>query len=218
MRRAITREMYDRLVTAFRAEPGRFAAAAKAAGCDPRTAKRGWDEGWEAQHPWAVAIKSVVEQDTLVARAKVREIAAEDAADSRAVEASLVRRARANVAYLLEESSGLLQTYPELVQAVTARLRKLVQDEAADADDLLTMVERLVRLQGHLGTVADQVMRLERKLLGAPEEVIGVMTEAEVLLELEAGRVALERMRQRRRPSDASARVIEIEGEIEIEP
>ncbi|GMV42832.1 MAG: hypothetical protein AMXMBFR64_45480 [Myxococcales bacterium] len=215
MRRAITREMYDRLVTAFRAEPGRFAAAAKATGCDPRTAKRGWEDGWESQHPWAVAIKSVVEQDALIARAKVRELAAQDATDSRAAEGALVRRARANVVHLLEESDALMQTYPELVRAAAQKVRELAAGDDIGADELLGLAERIVKLQGQLGSTMDQVMRLERKLLGAPEEVIGVMTEAEVLLELEAGRVALERMRQRRRPSDASARVIEIEGEIE---
>jgi hypothetical protein len=45
-RRAIDRELWEALVKAFTDHALNFAGAAKSAGCDARTAKRAWEEGW----------------------------------------------------------------------------------------------------------------------------------------------------------------------------
>jgi hypothetical protein len=48
-KRAITPELFNDLVRAFRLQPGIYGAAARATGCAHKTAKRGWLKGWESK-------------------------------------------------------------------------------------------------------------------------------------------------------------------------
>ena len=65
-------QFYEALVQAYRDNPSNHAAAAKAVGCARKTAKRGWDEGWD-KFEWAPPIKDVIAQEEVIARARIQQ-------------------------------------------------------------------------------------------------------------------------------------------------
>ena len=65
-------QFYEKLLDAYRDNPGNHAGAAKVVGCARKTAKRGWDIGW-AKHDWAPPIKDVIAQEQVQARARIQQ-------------------------------------------------------------------------------------------------------------------------------------------------
>lgn len=68
-RRPITPELYERMLKAFREEPGNASYAARFAGCERRMTKRAWEKGWP-QHGWAKPIRHVLEEERFTAVAE----------------------------------------------------------------------------------------------------------------------------------------------------
>ncbi len=65
-------QFYEKLLDAYRANPGNHAGSAKVVGCARKTAKRGWDFGWN-KFEWAPPIKDVIAQEQVSARARVQQ-------------------------------------------------------------------------------------------------------------------------------------------------
>lgn len=183
---------------------GGYAAAAKVAKCDARTAKRAFVKGWELYGLDAIrdiitaeqsAARAAIEGElseaaeaTVAVEAKEKAAARRDAIKARAEEGKLVRAARGNVVVLLESCRDLLSAYRKLAPNV----RKLVEkinikiDAALDADEgspeeMLDLVERVAAVLWRLSTSSRastaagmQALQMERLLLGQPTEIIGV--------------------------------------------
>lgn len=66
-RRAITAELFNELVRAFRLQPGIYGAAARATGTAHKTAKRAWLKGWESKG--FPAIKDIMTEERQAVRA-----------------------------------------------------------------------------------------------------------------------------------------------------
>jgi hypothetical protein len=70
----LTREQYDLLVEAYREKPDNFSNAARHAGCELRTARKGWREGW-TNPPWATRpIRQILQDEQARVRAQLYEV------------------------------------------------------------------------------------------------------------------------------------------------
>ena len=75
----LSRETYEKLVKAFREQPGNVSHAIRAAKVGPRTARRAWMRGWDAPS-WARPIQDVFAQEQIQARASLERKRAEKGA------------------------------------------------------------------------------------------------------------------------------------------
>lgn len=70
---ALQRETYDKLIQAFRAEPGAINQAARLASCSWQLAKRVWSGPRFKHYDWAIPATELFEEERAVAMARARE-------------------------------------------------------------------------------------------------------------------------------------------------
>ncbi len=219
--RRITREFYDKLVEAYRSNPSNHSNAATHALCDRRTARRGWEKGWSSGRnplPWAGPICDLIAEEQTIARARVlderkramepivdgelqthydREKAAQEAIDARKQEAQMIRLVRADVTNELASVARMLPGIQKWAQKAAEQLQTQDPDNPAAA---VKLMEGLARITDNLSGAADRCMAMERRLLGEPEQVVGVMLPDmsfdDAVRHLEAGHRTLERARE----------------------
>lgn len=209
-RRALTRDIYETLLAAFREAPGAFAASARRAGVDPRTAKRLWKGPPLLDYPWARPIRLVLEEERLEALARARD------EERRAIEASIAEREKGRAAAIEvraqeEQVSKLargnviaaLGMAAELVPAMRA-LSRVIQDAAKPGPngeppairpgDAMHLLSRHSTMLTKAVNAAQQVLDLGRLDRGEPTAIVGVaggfpdgraLSYEEALLELE---------------------------------
>ena len=180
--RAITQEFYDALVDGYARHPGSGRAAARAAGCDPRTARRGWSVGWpkngfrpiaEVLAERQAAARAVVSQREQDARTADRDAAQElattartDAVKETATDGQIARTAKHNALAALATGANLLQ-----------RGFKISKDLTSDELGKLTVMQRIKALKiiaefnKEASVAADMAVKLERLILGEPGEI-----------------------------------------------
>ena len=66
-----TLEFYEAFLEAFRKSPGNMSAVSRKLKCTRRTARRVWEDGWK--YDWAPAVKEVIEQEQIIARARMEQ-------------------------------------------------------------------------------------------------------------------------------------------------
>lgn len=219
--RRITREFYDALVEAYREQPSNHSNAATHAVCDRRTARRGWEIGWSNGRnplPWAGPISQLIAEEQTIARARVlderkramepvvdgelqthydREKAAQDAIDARKQEAQMIRLVRADVTSELASVARMLPGIQKWAQSAAEQLMAKNPDNPREA---VKLMESLARVTDNLSGAADRCMAMERRLLGEPESVVGVMLPdmnmTDAVRHIEAGSRTLARARR----------------------
>ena len=152
-RRAITPVLYEALVTAFRAMPGNATQAGIKAGCDQRTAKKGWEKGWVSEgKPWALPIKFALEEEHRQLRAARLQAAEKAAADEEIV----AIKSRQDAVETLKEEVGMIKLARQntigvmgfvinpLIIASKALVKQVI---AAIDDESLTMNQKASLLQ-----------------------------------------------------------------------
>lgn len=187
-RRAITKEFYDALVQGFAAHPGNAAAAARAAGCDPRTAKRAWVIGWP-QYEWARPIKTVIAEQQAAARALAeqrerereqaereghRQAAANvatkammDAAREREVDGQVARAAKQNALAAQATAMNLLKRGHKISEELTVdELRKLSTRDRVRALKVIAEFAQTATL------TSEAAIKLERTIMGEPDAIV----------------------------------------------
>lgn len=190
--RQITHAIYNALVVAYREQPEGHKLAAERAGVNWRTARRGWERGWAPRLPWAPAIKDVVANEQKEARARlvikqaqqaqaevqaavttpaaIQAKAREDALDSRVQEAKLVRASRENTLVLL----GLTQPVLKGLRGVAARIEDLLASSKPTSGQALDIYDKLSSIMLRTNEAAKLALQMERLLIGAPTEILGV--------------------------------------------
>jgi hypothetical protein len=190
----VTREFYDSLVIAYREQPGNASYAARAASCERRMAKRGWELGWP-RLPWARPIKVVLEAEivsaqaanrTAVIRAQEaaegeREAARQESIEARRQEQQMLKAARGDVIAALVLAADLVGAMRAAVAAIKQGLAfgpagepPVISPGAAMA--LLTRHATLVQKAVGAAEAVIQLSRLDRGAstinvgLGLPEE------------------------------------------------
>lgn len=204
-----TARLHVRLLNAFRVLQenatgpltGGYAAAAKTAGCDARTAKRGFHDGWPDYGLDSIAgiiakeqagARAAIEGElSEAAEASVAEVAKEkaaarkDAIKARAEEGKLVRAARGNIVELLESGRELLAGYRKLAPRVTKLLasidRKieaiLEDDSTTGVEEMLDLVERTAAVLWRLSTSARASTSAGMQALQMERLLLGQPTE-----------------------------------------
>ena len=230
-KRPIDKSTYDSMVDYFMDHEGNVNGCHAATGFDRRTVKRGWELGfgWTADENCKRPIREVVAERKIAMRARLAELEMEqsrrtmeeevkrqseqkqkaliDATDSKVQEAQQIRIARAgytNVLAQLVKVSGA-------VGKTTDKVKDYIERFATKSDDLTAgevkwLIDMYSKLAANLKAATDgaeQVMQMERLLLGEPNQIVAVKAYGEdVSLEeverrLEAARVIMERQRAR---------------------
>lgn len=216
-RRPLTRELYDRLLEAYRDRPGAHQLAATAAGCHIQTARRLWSKT-STQYPWAEPIKLVLEREAAeyqkAKRAAERAMLDKELAEREArrtalreaqkADEQIMQLARANVTAALAISAELLPAMRTLNKAVNAAMQPdpatgyvpTFQPKAA-----LQMLEQHSRITQRAALAARLVAETSATMREAGKPVeqvtadgtrVPTLTEAEALAELHEATMLLE--------------------------
>ena len=207
----ITKELYSKLVDGFRLHGLNYAAVARHAGCDRRTSKRGWERGWpqrnehwgpirakiEAELSATRAAQATIENKQDYSEAAERKKAQQDAIQARGQEAQLVRIARADVTQGLAAVARLM---PGLQTWAQEAAEKFKTQKPKSIQEVTKMLESFSRIIERLSGAADKAMAMERRLLGEPEQIIGMqlpeLTVSQSLDYIDAASRAVERARK----------------------
>jgi hypothetical protein len=199
-RRAYTRELYTLLLKGFREAPANASAAARYAGCDPRTARRVWRDGWPAL-PWARPIKDVIAKEETVERERkatilqekvdaeqaAREKARAEVEAARGAESRMLQLARQNVLGALAVSAKLTPAMAKLADLVVTEA-----DSIKSPDRALSLLNKHSSLMQRAANAADSIVKLSRLDRGETTEHLSLsaaeqeMSYEEALQELES--------------------------------
>ena len=224
-RRAITRDLYEKLVEAFRASPGDHNGVARLVQVSFRTARKSWYTGWKS-YEWARPIKDVIENDRVSARAELLEEAPDtapavvnekllvkatnlvksakhDATESRVEEAKLVRATRQVGMMALGAMGKLLPGIIKLSEATSLQLEKLAKSDHLNERAALNLLNSFARSYNQITLSAKTAMEMERLYLGEPTSILGIqmdevedMTLEECLAESKAMERAIEEAKE----------------------
>jgi hypothetical protein len=185
------------MVEAFREEPGNYKYVAKKCNVQYRTASKCWNEGWESK--FYDAAKEIVTQEQIEARARVAsekakrnletasiksEVVRQDAIEIRTHETKMVRGARENCIALMACSQKLLGGAFQLA----ARVGDLLKTEKFNVKDGVQVISTIGKLIKDGNESAKLSLVLERLLVGAPTEIIGLTNITVEEAELECRR------------------------------
>lgn len=200
----ITPEIYELLLESYRVAHENVAAAARAADCTRRTAKRAWETGWD--YDWAPPIKDVIEQEQIMARARVEEEeerppepteapasstrdqylaaqedrarAKEHAIRARAEEGRMIEGARKSVMQV----EGANLKLGKGIQLLAARVAKALEEMAELKGKRFNLADGIAILKSYSTMVRDAAQSakvavdMERLHLGEATQIIGTPT------------------------------------------
>lgn len=234
-RNEMNRVKYDRIVCAFRDEPGNFRQAGLKAGVDWRTARKGWLKGWpDLDFP---PIKEVIIDEQMESRSQaeiekrneqreeaeralqreveVKDRARADAIAARKAEADLVRANRGNTIALVSITGrvlrGALKNAEELERAFANG--QDTDGKKLSVSQRIQLIDKLARTVERASRAARDTMAMERTLLGEPTEIIGVTSldysdDHETYREIEELATAAQRARERKEQREKRLRLI----------
>lgn len=183
--RVITQSLYTALLVAYRENPGTYSVAARAVGVGGRFAKRAWEQGWLPRHPWAKAIKDVLEQEKIQARAEARRqeeaarragdadrsAAAKHAIDAISTEKRILQLMRGNIGQSLTALGTLM---PGLRKVVEHLNTSLVNDPSQlTPKQAVLLIRDFAFATRALSNAGELTIRAEREHGGDPREVTG---------------------------------------------
>jgi hypothetical protein len=206
MARRVDQALFEKLLEAYRADPGNISTAARYAGVTRRTARQAWETGWPDK-PWGVkSIKDLLADDKDIARARLelederdgiqadhealeaerdREAARQHAIRSKQEEGQLVQATRA----LTMNALGAAAKAAAGMQAGMTRLSKELVDLAdsgkalsqKEIGQLSSIMRRYSSSLRDLASAGQLAMEMERLYLGEPSQIIGVMSEYDTM-------------------------------------
>jgi len=199
-------ETWNKLLEAYREDPGNFSNAARHAGVQRRTARRAWDVGYP-DRPWGgKSIRDMIRDEAELARSRTqleleREELNEDkellesersaeAARQRAIavrveEAQLISGARAITMNAFASASkaaqGLSQAMTKLGGSLISKAMSADELSMKDMTALSALLRRYSSTLRELTQAGQTAMEMERLYLGEPTSVIGVMTDLDAM-------------------------------------
>lgn len=224
-RNEMNRVRYDKIVCAFRDEPGNFRQAAVKSGVDWRTARKGWIKGWPALGfppikqvilDEQMASRSEAEREKRRAQREEAELALEreveikdraraDAVSARKAEAELVRANRGNTIALVSITGRVLQGALKGAEALEKAFAdgQDIDGKRLSVAQRITLIDKLARTVERASRAARDTMAMERTLLGEPTEIIGIadmeyMDDDDAYREIDQFTEAATRVRKRR--------------------
>jgi hypothetical protein len=193
---------WDRLVEAYRQDPGNHSAAARLCDVQRRTSKRAYELGYP-DRPWGTKpIKQLIMEDIELARSRVqldaeraeleedrtlldserdREAARQHAVRAKTEEAVLVSGARAaamrGLAAAIEASPGVKAAMKRLGDELTEMAEAGGPMDLKTRNFLSASCRRYSSMLRELAQAGQTAMQMERLYLGEPTEIVGVKTE-----------------------------------------
>lgn len=197
-KRSITHEMYQALVDGFRQQPGNATYAARTAGVDRRTAKRGWEQGWQKQYVWAQPIREVIREEMANARKarleaqeaerfdqeKEREKARTAAIKAAQEEAQAVSIARTNSIGAGMIVGSLMRALVPLTKQIETALANPATQLAPN--QIAKMLADMANVTRHSNEAMRTALELERLRLGEPTNIGGIQGQLDDLTTEEA--------------------------------
>jgi hypothetical protein len=230
-RRIFTQDDYNTLVSAFRKVPGNISGASRLAGVAPKTARRGWNEGWPERHQKPIRV--VLEEEAAEVRKRLEEAAERERKLEERERAlrPLVdgERERLGAIARREEWSKACAASRHNAQAMLVSIGKLLNTALAKVgslrEDLLKQELsplQWVRLTRDLITSGRQVaealhltLQTEHLALGQPTDIVGLapmaMTLDEAQKEIAAAQNALDRARARKALPPEAVEILDAE-------
>ena len=183
-RRQISRNLYERLLTAYRDKPGNHSNAARFGGCDRRMAKRAWERGWDYA-PQFTPIEQALGSEQAEARSlRVQSSAAQyidaeaaasqarqDAVQARVQEGQMVKLARGSSTAVLAQAARALKASNTLVHFLEQELPNL---DGMTAVKALSVLDRISKLASQAQSIAHTTMRMERLHMGEAEATVEI--------------------------------------------
>lgn len=202
----VDQPLWDKLLEAYREDPGNHSAAARHAGVQRRTARRAWDTGYP-ERPWgAKSIRDMIRDEAELARSRLqleadqqeleedkatldadrdRERARLHAVQSREQEGKLVvgtRVATMNaLAAAMKASDGLTHAMTKLggkLVEVALQAESLTDKQMSTLSNVLRRYSSTLR---ELSAAGQTAMEMERLYLGEPSQIIGVTSELDTM-------------------------------------
>lgn len=194
----LSRDLYDRIVAAYRECPGNHSRAARAVGVDRRMTTRAWTVGWP-KYTWARPIAAVLaeEYDTAKSRAAAmedravvearaeRERAAEASIEARTEEEQMIKAARKDVLSTLIIAAELVPAMRTLGQLCVGAIGDMAKRASSgeglprkELAEALGLVDRHARLVSKAVHAADAIVKLSRLDRGQPGYMVGVQPNA----------------------------------------
>ena len=192
--RVQSKDLYGRIVEAYREAPGNHSRAARVAGVDRRTSRDAWNKGWP-RYPWAKPIKEALaeEHDSVLARAAAAERRAieEARAEREAVstasreaaveEQRMVNVARKDVLAVLINAAELAPAMRMLAKLALEQIQKLAKVVSSDKQvdfrmlqGAMDLVDKHARLVSKAAHAADAIVKLSRLERGEPGMMVGI--------------------------------------------
>jgi len=202
-RRVIDQATWDKLLAAYREQPGVASHAARSAGVTRPTAQRAWDSGWPKMPYAKVPISKLIDLERDIARSRMeledeaaeladdklmldaerdRERSRQQAIRSREDEAKLVQAARVSVIMGLASAVKLGPAMQAVMQRMATEMtaRASTPDwTRSDRDEALAQMRRFATILQQLNSAGQTAMEMERLFMGEPEKVIGIVHEFE---------------------------------------
>ena len=211
--RNVDREIYEKMVLAFREYGQNFSKVSRVVGVGKKTAKRGWEIGWPLKR--FKAISECIADDQMAARAAIQdaennmaddrrkmiEEAQQQAINARKQEGQIVKMARGGAINVLAQALKLLKASGpitrELEESIVRDLARDEEERILNIPGMISLLERIGRYTQQGAMLAEVSMRLERLYLGQPEQILGIqvddMTPAQAMIELREAEAALQR-------------------------
>lgn len=197
----VDQETWDKLLEAYRLDPGNHSAAARYALVQRATARRAWEHGNPGK-PWGVKpIKVLIAEDVELARSRValeqereelhedkaaleaerdREAVRQHAIAARKEEAMLVVLARQASIRGLAAAAATTEGLKAILEKLGDELKRKANGSQLSEKELLNvsnMTRRHAALIRELTAAGQMAMEMERLYMGEPTEIIGVQTE-----------------------------------------
>ena len=171
---------WEKIVSAYRLNPGNHWAVQELVGCDHRTAKRAWEKGWP-RYGFS-PIRDTIQEEQHHARAQRAlsldySLAGKDSIAQRTEEATLAGLARSAAGSLLRSILKLAGPVEELAGDLAKALEQQRADFHQDHSDpkaLLGLLQRVTSVTREATSAAREAVELERKILGEPSSVTTV--------------------------------------------
>jgi hypothetical protein len=191
----LSRDLYERMLAAYRECPGNHSRAARAVGVDRRMTTRAWKVGWP-KYPWARPISDVLTEEYDTAKSRMaavedravsearaeREAAAAAAMEARTEEEQMIRAARKDVLGTLIVAAELhpaMRLLGQLcVKAITNMAKAAEGNGGAlprkELSEAMSLIDRHARLVSKAVHAADAIVKLSRLDRGEPGYMVGV--------------------------------------------
>jgi hypothetical protein len=198
------KEVYDKLLDAFRKHNDHPVLVAKIAGCNYRTAQRCWELGYPARglDPIRVVLAREQEQARALimeqqasrkrALAEERELSSKQAAQVRAQEGQLVALGRSAAVQAMAVGVTLVQSARGLAERVKTEIeQELKVPGLLDRGVALRLLKDIVYLQNQINSMAAASMTMERIHLGQPTSTVAITSTTEMTMEEAAARIEM---------------------------